>query len=185
MRPTAGAARTASRSAAGSDGSASPSSAEADPGTPASRAIAPTVAGASPERTLSVDLLLDEERDRLGRVRPQPFGEHDEAERAHIARERRLGAVVGSGASARPSGEHAAPASSPRRGARSASSGSAAAKRSGAPEHEALVTQVERAPAPPGRERHLCDDATARSTVGEPGIRDRLQRQVARGALAA
>ena len=53
MRPTAGASRTASRSAAGSLGSSSPFSAAAEPGTPASWAIAPAVAGASPERTLS------------------------------------------------------------------------------------------------------------------------------------
>ena len=102
------------------------------PGTPASRAIAPTVAGASPERTFSVDVLLGEEGDRLGRVRAQPLGEDDEAERPHVVRERRLRAAAASGASARPSAStRRPPAASPR--ARSASAGSAAAKRSGAP----------------------------------------------------
>ncbi len=46
-------------------------------------------------------------------------------------------------------------------------------------QHETLVAQIERAPAPPGGEWHLPDDA-ALVDGRQPGVRDRLERRVAR-----
>ena len=130
---------------------------------------------------LQRDLLLDEERDRLGRVRSQPLGEHDEAERPHVVRELRLRAGVERrvGAADR---EHAPAARGLDAGAlhELRVGGGEALRRS---QHEALVAQVERAPAPPRGERHLRHDATPVG-VGEPRVGDRLQRQVARGRAA-
>ena len=60
------------------------------PGTPASRAIAPTVAGASPESTFSSTLLGGEEGDGLGRVGAKALGEHDQAERLDVVGKRGL-----------------------------------------------------------------------------------------------
>ena len=90
------------------------------------------------------------------------------------------GPAVGSGASDAPERQHAPPAARLRArplGERRVGGGEPLRRA----QHEPLVAEVERAPAPPGGERHLRDDA-ARVDVRQPGVRDRLQRRVARRA---
>ena len=142
--------------APGSDGSASPSSAGAVPGTPASRAIAPAVAGASPERTLrstpsaakNATVSAAFGRSRSARTtRPSACTPSGNWRVRRCRRQRRDGL---------PQRQHAPPCARllarPLRKLRLG--GRESLRRA---EHEPHVAEVERAPAPPRRERHLPD----------------------------
>ena len=169
MRPTAGAASTASRSAAGSSGSCSPSSAGRSPGTPASRAIGADGRGRVAGEDLQVHVLLAEERDGLGRVGAQTLGEHDDPQRLHVGGERRVMAALGERRLGAAEREHAAPGA--RLLARPRSQRRVAAGEPlGRAEHELLVAEVERAPAAARAERHLRGHA-AGAPVGQSARR--------------
>ena len=88
---------------------------------PASRAIAPTVAGLSPETTFSADLLRGEERDRLAAFGAQPLGEDDDPERAQRLGQRRVGRGGGQRRVGGGEREHAAAGGAPPSAARSRS----------------------------------------------------------------
>ena len=183
MRPTAGAAqdRLAQRRRRRS-GSASPSSAGAVPGTPASRAIAPT-------------------------VRRRVAGEHLQRRRPRAAKKATVSAAFGRSRSAsttRPSGLHVArgtrrpgrrPAAAPRRGrararaARRPPRARPAATSAGSAAREPLRRARARARSSPRSsalqrrrdENGTCATARRRpSPPPSPASRDRLQRRVAR-----
>ena len=128
---------------------------------------------------LQLDALGGKERDRLGRVGAQALGEHHQTERPHVVGKLRLGAGGGQRRLAAPERQHPSPGA-PLLSARARRAGSALGEPLRRPQHEPLVAQVERAPATPRGERHLSDDATSRHNLREPGVRDRLERQVAR-----
>ena len=167
-------------------GARSPSSAGAVPGTPASRAIAPTVAGASPESIFSSTSCSTKKATVSAAFGPQPLGEHDEPERLDVGREGRLGPRRSSGAVGAAEGEHAAPVARPPRAPASSSAGSAAgeplgrararaARRRGRSRSSAAATRT--APAP--------HDAAGLDRRASPASAIACERRVARGALTA
>ncbi len=179
MRPTAGARRTASRSCAGSVGSVSPFSGAAEPVTPASRAIAAAVAGASPESTLSTTSSL----------------EKNATVSAAFGRSRSASTTRPSGRTS--AGRDVSPRSSGKRLLAASQRQHAAARRRllrsalpqrlvcdretlRRPEIQALAVEVQRAPAPARGERHLRLHAGVGGLL-QPCVVDGVERQVPRG----
>ena len=127
---------------------------------PASRAIAATVSGASPEMTFSSTPSSVEELHRVLRLRPQLLGEHDEAERPDARR--------GAPPSAA-SGAVVVPSASTRRPARD--SRAARGREAVEPEqlrraeHEAAAVEPHRAPAACATRTGTC----ASAVLGVPG----------------
>ena len=97
-------------------------------------------------KDLELDVLGGEERNGIGRVRPQPLGEQDEAERLHAVGERRGRAVCRERRVEAADRQHAAPRGRLTAGAlcEPRIDGRESFRRT---EHEPHVTEVERTPA--------------------------------------
>ena len=124
---------------------------------PASRAIAPTVAGLSPDSTFSATSSAAKNATVSVGVVAQPLGQHDDRRAVAAARAAaRRARPAGSGASAAREREHAAAGGGLLRRRRSRSAPSRAVEqRLGRAEHEPVAVELERAPAAPRGERDL------------------------------